>query len=81
MKHYQLVEVRWNDASIETDDFDRKEAKDTKPVVRWTSGYFVEETEDTLVLATDFYEGEKEEFAAKMQIPWGMIIEWYKHPL
>ena len=81
MRHYQIAEVRWEDASIETSDFSRKDAAKTKPIIRWTCGYLIEETEDTLVLATDFYESDKEEFAARMQIPWGMIIEWYKRPL
>jgi hypothetical protein len=81
VKHYHVVEVRWEDASIETQDFTRKDAKKNKPVIRWTTGYLVEENDDTLVLATDFYEGKKEEFASPMQIPWGMILEYYKRPL
>lgn len=80
MKHYRLAEVRWVDASIDTEDFDREDARKTKPVIRWTAGYLIEQTDDTLVLGTDFYEGEKEEFAAKMQIPWEMVLDWYLHP-
>jgi len=73
-----VVEIRWLDASIETSDFKRKEAKNTKPVDRWTTGYLVEENEDCVVLATDYYVKKKDGFAAKMVIPWGMITEyWY----
>lgn len=83
MIHYPVVEVRWNDASIETSDFTLKDAQKTKPVKRWTTGYLVAETEETLVLATDFYESDKrnQEFAARLQIPWSMIIEYWIHPL
>lgn len=80
LTHYRIAEVYWEDASIDTGDFTRKDARKTKPVNRWTCGYLVEENDDTLVLATDFYEGKKEEFAARMQIPWSMIIYWYIHP-
>ena len=81
MKHYQVVEVKWLDASIETDDFDRKEADETEAVVRWTVGYFVADNDDCLVLATDFFEQEKEEFSGKIQIPWDMVVEWYGFPI
>ena len=79
-RSYRIAEVYWEDASIDTGDFSRKDARKTKPVKRWTVGYLVEENDETLVLSTDYYEGKKEEFAAMMQIPWSMIIYWYKHP-
>jgi hypothetical protein len=78
MATVNVVEVRWDDASIETDDFSRKNARKTKPVDRWTTGYLIEETDDCLVLATDYYVKKKgEEFAGKLIIPWGVITEYW----
>lgn len=72
-----IAEVRWDDASISTSDFTRKDAVKTKPVDRWTTGYLIEETDDAVVLATDYYVRKKDGFAAKMVIPWGVITEYY----
>lgn len=78
MTEYKVAEVRWIDASISSSDFDRKSAQNTKPVDRWTIGYLIEETEDCVVLATDYYvKKKKEEFAGKLVIPWGIVTEYY----
>lgn len=79
MRHYQVAEVYWADASIDTKDFNRKQAKEKKAIRRWTTGYLVEETDDCIVLATDFYDQKKEEFAAMMVIPQGMVLEFWVH--
>lgn len=71
------VVVQWLDAFIETSDFKKKDAKKTKGVRRYTVGFFICETEDGVVLATDYYDKKKDGFAAKMFIPWGMIEDWY----
>lgn len=76
---YKVVEVRWDDASIETSDFNRRDAEKTKPVDRWTIGYLIEDLDDCVVLATDWYVSAKgkEEFAGKMIIPYGVITEFW----
>jgi hypothetical protein len=71
------VVVDWMDAFIDTDDFSQKEADRTEPVRRYTVGWFVSETDEGVVLATDYYDKLKDGYAARMFIPWGMINEWY----
>ena len=73
----RAVVVDWDDAYIETDDFEFKDAKKTKPVRRYTVGWFITETDDGLVLATDYYHKKKDGYAARMFIPWGMVNDWY----
>ena len=78
MATVMVVEIRWFDASIHTDDFKQKEAQKTKPVDRWTTGYLVEENKDCVVLATDYFVKKKDGYSGKLVIPWGMITEyWY----
>lgn len=74
-----VVEVRWIDADIDTDDFKPGDESTNKPVDRWTTGYLVEETEETLVLATDYYVNPEGYYAARMRIPWGCITEYWRH--
>lgn len=76
----RAVVVDWDDAYIETDDFSEKNAKKAEPVRRYTIGWYVCSTDKGVVLATDYYDKEKDGFAAKMFIPWGMINEWYDVP-
>lgn len=76
---YTIVEVRWDDAAISTEDFDRDTAQKTRPPDRWTVGYYIEETDKALILATDYFvlDDGKEEFSGKLTIPWGMVTEYH----
>lgn len=73
-----IVEVRWMDAWIDTSDASIKEARKSKPVERFTVGYLVEETDECLILSTDYFprKGRTKEVSALMIIPWGMIDYW-----
>ena len=55
----QVVEVRWGDAWVDTDDFTLEEAKKLKPIVRSTIGFLIKESSDSIVLCTDLYEKDK----------------------
>lgn len=76
MRH-TVVAVTWGDAFIDTEDFDKKDAKKTKPVMRTTVGFLIAENDEGLVLATDEYKKKSDGVNAKMFIPWGMVTEWY----
>ena len=73
-----IVEVRWDDAWIDTEDYDIEEAKLLKPIRRTTVGFLVAEREDALVLCTDKFEKDDKCINAPMVIPKGMIVNyWY----
>lgn len=72
---HKPVVIEWGDAFIDTDDFDEKDAKKTKPVMRKTIGFLVAENQHGFVLATDEYNKRKDGVAAKMFIPHGMVKE------
>jgi len=74
----KIVEVRWWDAWIDTEDVSIKKAKKLKPVERFTVGYLVAENEYGVVLSTDYFPKKKKirEVSATMVIPWGMIEHW-----
>ncbi len=73
----KIVEVSWVDAMGESEDF--KKGDDHEFCRRVTCGYFVEVTEDGIVLATDYYTSDKhkDELNGKMTIPWG-VVEWWR---
>lgn len=70
--------VSWDDAFIDFDDFDVKEARKTKGVRRHTVGWVVAENDEGIVMATDYYQKKNDGFNAKMFIPWGWIGEYYE---
>jgi len=72
MRRYKIVEVKWGDAFIDTEDFDEADAKKTEPVWRFTVGYLIAKNQHGYVLATDWYEKKEDGVAAKMFIPHGM---------
>lgn len=74
-----VVEVRWIDADIDTSDFKPDDEDNQQPIDRWTVGYYVGETEDVLILATDYYVHPDNHYAARMRIPWGCITEYWRH--
>ena len=55
----KVVEVKWGDAWVDTDDFSLTDAKKLKPIVRSTIGFLITENKEVVVLCTDFYEKEK----------------------
>lgn len=71
----KIVIVHWGDAFIDCDDFDIKDAKDTRPVRRRTVGFLVAKNQHGVTLATDLYSdpAEKGQASAKMFIPKGMV--------
>ena len=72
----KVVEIKWNDAWIDTDDFTVVDAKKLGPVVRSTIGYLVSENSKAVVLCTDFYEKDKKTISTPMVIPVDMIIDY-----
>jgi hypothetical protein len=73
-----IVLVQWDDAFIDTDDFNEKQAARTQPCRRTTVGFLICTTEDGLVLATDFYDNSKNVYNARMFLPHGMITGYYE---
>jgi len=84
MKPFPVVEVKWGDAWVDTDDYTLEEAKKLTPVLRKTIGYLVAATDDCIILATDLYDESKSPMikentvSTPMIIPWGMVEEWYE---
>jgi len=74
----KVVEVRWQDAWIDTNDIKIKKAKKLKPVIRSTVGYLVDDSGDRIVLCTDKFEKGKE-VNASMVIPWGMVTDYWTY--
>ena len=79
MRRYKIVEVKWGDAFIDTEDFDMSKAEDTTPVYRKTAGFFIAKNQHGIVLATDIYAKKEDGASAKMFIPWGMINDWWEY--
>ena len=75
----QVVEVRWGDAWVDTDDFTLEEAKKLKPIVRSTIGFLLIENDQAIVLCTDFYEKDKKTINTPMIIPRDMIIDYWEY--
>ena len=51
----KVYEVLWKDAWIDPQDYSLSKAKTQKPIERYTIGYLVDESEERLVLATDYF--------------------------
>lgn len=77
----KVVEIKWNDAWIDTDDFTVSDAKKLEPVVRSTIGYFISENSKAVVLCTDFYEKDKKTISTPMVIPVDMIIDYWVYEI
>ena len=73
----KIVEVKWGDAWVDTDDFSLTDAKKLKPVVRSTIGFLITENKEAVVLCTDFYEKEKKIINTPMVIPRDMILDYW----
>ena len=72
-----IVEVKWLDAYISTCDLDLKKARKAKPITRYTIGYLVSESDECIVLCTDYFPAKKrvKEVSAIMVIPTDWIQE------
>ena len=77
----KVVEIKWNDAWIDTDDFTVVDAKKLGPVVRSTIGYLDSENSKAVVLCTDFYEKDKKTISTPMVIPVDMIIDYWVYEI
>ena len=75
----KVVEVKWGDAWVDTDDFSLTDAKKLKPVVRSTIGFLITENSEVVVLCTDFYEKDKKIISTPMVIPRDMIIDYWEY--
>ena len=73
----KVVEVRWGDAWVDTDDFNLEEAKKLTPIVRSTVGFLLSENDQAVVLCTDFYEKDKKIINTPMIIPSNMILDYW----
>ena len=51
----KVYEVLWKDAWIDPQDYSLSKAKTQKPIERYTIGYLVDESEERIVLATDYF--------------------------
>mgnify|MGYP003123883490 CR=1 FL=1 len=77
----KVVEVKWGDAWVDTDDFSLKEAKKLKPIIRSTVGFLLIENDQAVVLCTDFYEKDKKTINTPMIIPRDMIIDYWVYDI
>lgn len=68
-----IAVIKWGDAWVDFHDLSLEEAAQLSPIVRYTVGYFVKETEQAYILCTDYYE-EAGDINSPMVIPKGMVI-------
>ena len=54
IEDYQLVEVKWNDATGESGWMDINKAKLSKPARPVSLGYLLEKTKEKLIIFTDY---------------------------
>jgi hypothetical protein len=77
----KVIEVKWEDAWIDTDDILITKAKKLKPIMRSTVGWLVADNENELILSTDIFHSKKERqyVNAIMVVPKGMIVEYWEY--
>ena len=73
----KIVEIKWGDAWVDTDDFTLVDARKLEPVIRTTIGFLVAETDKAVVLCTDTYEKDKKTINTPMVIPIDMIEDYW----
>ena len=73
----RIVEIKWGDAWVDTDDFTLVDAKKLEPVIRTTIGFLIAENDKAVVLCTDVYEKDKKTINTPMIIPVDMIIDYW----
>ena len=77
----KVIEVKWNDAWIDTDDYTKEKAKKLTPVVRTTIGFLVGENSKAIVLCTDYFEKDTKTINTAMVIPVEMILEYWEYEI
>ena len=77
----KVVEIKWNDAWVDTDDFTKEKAKKLTPIVRSTVGFLVAENSKAVVLCTDFFEKDTKTISTPMVIPLEMILEYWEYEI
>ena len=66
---YPLIEVEWDDHWIESDDVSLEHIKkECRPMVGKYAGYLVHETKQMLVIASNVWQEDEEEFGPTMYI-------------
>ena len=73
----KIVEIKWGDAWVDTDDFTLVDAKKLEPIIRTTVGFLIAETDKAVVLCTDTYEKDKKTINTPMVIPIDMIEDYW----
>ena len=73
----RIVEIKWGDAWVDTDDFTLVDAKKLEPVIRTTIGFLIAETDKAVVLCTDTYEKDNKKITTPMVIPIDMIEDYW----
>ena len=76
----KVYEVLWKDAWIDPQDYSLSRAKTQKPIERYTIGYLVDESEERLVLATDYFVVGSD-VNSLIVIPTGMIKKIWSYDL
>ena len=79
----KVIEVKWEDAWIDTDDILITKAKKLKPIMRSTVGWLVADNENGLILSTDIFHSEEDSKYVNtiMVIPKGMIVEYWEYEI
>lgn len=71
------VEVVWLDAHVDTKSVTTKSAQRIKPVVTFTIGYLISETDEGLTVVSDCYPESPKEGRVPNFMPWGIIKNWH----
>jgi len=76
----KVLEVKWEDAWIDTEDHLISDARKLKPVLRSSVGYLVADNDNEIILCTDRYHSKKDEeyVNAVMVIPKGMVTRYWE---
>jgi len=77
----KIIEVKWEDAWIDTIDISISEVKKLKPIIRTTVGWRISENKEGIILATDYFNDDKKHINTPMCIPWGIILEYWEYEI
>ena len=80
-KKNTIIEVKWEDAWVDTIDIEISEAKKLKPIIRTTVGWRISENKKGIVLATDYFNDDKKHINTPMCIPWGIVLEYWEYEI
>lgn len=77
----KIIEVKWEDAWVDTIDISISEVKKLKPIIRTTVGWRISENKEGIILATDYFNDDKKHINTPMCIPWGIILEYWEYEI